>query len=603
MGARWWRLITGVTLILGLLGPGWAQSEDPWQAPSPQRTEHFLEVFVPDLIPSQDLSAYSPLVARLVAISRAWERGDRLETSDLILVAAAGDLEPLTEARERLQAARTLSLWWNDREARGHFQAFYREVYLKDPTLAESEEAFATRFLQGASTRESQEPARFLYEHLDRFGYAAANGLTPAGHLWRLMQTYDLTLTDAARLGLPQDQMIDLSLYRNAVITRLVTQIEAARRFADSRLGGIEGWGGIIAPAVTEGSAPASGAPAPEVHTAPAVETEEEGVDLFLLPPAGEEPATLPQTRPVPDVETVYAEPPAPVEEEVIPEVLLVDIFRLPDDQEPRPAPAAESDAPLDEDETVTVEESPIAPAAPGTDPEVFGPADDPEVAFGSNPADDTASAIEPLEDPETIFTLPGSPEVEPAPEPAVEEEVLLEDARDPGLSEEEREAARQAGQAALEESLRQARSIGEQTTDLVLLWNAPDRESAEVQKAEEALTGAFRQTKDRLLASLYLLDIYGVHARLQLEREELDARLLDALYSDYHERKDLNEEAVVRLMMQIEASLRQLEQGIRDRTTSDTVAAAQQRAFDGLKSGPPFAALAAALESTLAPE
>ncbi|MCG3152028.1 MAG: hypothetical protein GEEBNDBF_01316 [bacterium] len=586
-------IVMGALAAWLVLSPGVrAQEGDAWQSPTPQRVERFLEVFVPDLTPDAELGDYALAVQRLVTIQRAWERGDRLGAADLILAPTSPvDLAPLAEARQALQAARTMALWWDNQEARVMFGRYYNEVYLPDPKQAESQEAFATRFLQGASITDPKDPGRYLYTHLAHYGYSASNGLTPANYFFDLFDRYDRAMADAARLGLPQDQFaLDLSLYRNAVIGRLVTQIEQARRFADNRLAPIESWSDVFSEAIK----PIDVTP---LDPPPDLETDlwepPAGTEAILqvpsdatTPPPFFTPGNPTESQPADRVTEIA---PAPK-----PDPLAgVDIFRLPSDQQPRPAASP-------------VSGTPTSPVDTSTDPEItFETPGGGETAAMETPEADSAFVIidelpaEPSESESAdgeidLFALPGGdPEVfSDAP---VEEAVTVADGPDPALL----AANREAGMVMREKALRHAQTVGGYAMELVLLWKSPDFESAEGKKQNERLTAQFVAEKDRLLASLYLLDIYGVHARLGMTEGALDASLLEALHADYNLRKDEGDETVVRLMVDIDNALAQLAEGVTERRTRDSVASAQQRAYDALKGGE-FAAIARQLEETV---
>lgn len=572
----------------------------PWQAPSPQRIERFLEVFAPTLAPTQELSGYQLSVMRLIAIADAWSAGDRIGAADLILAPGdSGDLEPLTGARASLQAARGIALWWNDPTAKSAFVRYYQEVYLPDPALAADPEAFAERFFQGASITDDTDPARYLYTHLAHYGYTAEAGLTPANFMYSLFNRFNYAIAETYELGLATNpQELDLTQYRTGVIARLVTQINQARRFADTRLAGVDAWGELVIEATTPTEAPATlpqTPPEPDIEEPASVEEPSEGPDIFATPADASTPPpffppadngtddSVPVFEEITEAPTPVEPPVAPAEEVAPPADPLagVDIFRTPDDQTP---PAAES--------------APVVPVTSEGDPEVFGEA----VAPASEDPATEEPAIIPLEEP----IIDGPVTEEPAPEaevdlfemPSAETPAPETEAPAPVIDSDELTASREAGEAMRERALGHARTVGGYAMDLVLLWNSAEYATPEGKAKDTTLTAQFKKEKDRLLASLYLLDIYGINARLGLTPESLDQQLLDALHEQYYARKDLNDTEVIRLMLEIDKVQAQLAAGITTRRESDAVALAQQKAYDLLKATE-FAEIATQLEAT----
>ncbi|MEO7992924.1 MAG: hypothetical protein ABI743_00870 [bacterium] len=552
------RLPLLVLLTLGVIGPsmGLAQpGTTDWAAPAPYQVEQFLAAFAPSMEAAGGPADYVLPVSRLNAIASAWGTGDRLMAADLILQNPDGALfVPVGEAQRGLAAARSLALWWPDREARQMFLGYYTAVYLKDPALSRDPQAFATRYLQGASIPDASEPARFLYDHLDRYGYAASEGVTPAGFLYDLYNTFDQTLVDAAKLGLPLDQMaLDLSAYRNGVMSRLVNSIRGAEAYADARAQSFESWGELVTPAQPE-PMDSTTPPADAMDTAPAVAvpvappaTNWAEIDIFAVPNGMSAP-TASYTPPASPIETSI---PSPSGDPVIFEEL---------------PPVGGEPATPDE---------PIEDAAPSTAP--------------ANTADALGATL--IEDAGPAAAIP-APDVfaEPAPEAPAEPVVA-------GPSADQLAANHAAGQKAWDGTVKVARQLGQQATELVQLWaEGGDGEShkATVDAAEKA----FSAQKQLFLADLYLIDIYGVGARLQMASDEVDEAILAALFEFFNTQKDLGNEAVLAVMGDVEKALNQIGQGVTQRASTLEIAHAQQTAYEQYK-GVTLAPLAQELENT----
>ncbi|HYE78003.1 MAG TPA: hypothetical protein VEI97_08460, partial [bacterium] len=429
-----------LTLAVGAL-PVAAQG---WDNPSPRQIEEFLTVFAPDAAAIGEAGPLAAPIERLIAIERAYNAGDKLTALDLVAGTPDGPLFPaLREAQDAILAIRGLSQFWGNEASRTAFLRFYNEVYLRDPALAADPEAFAVRFQQGASLVDGQDPARYLYEHLAHYGYMPTMSLDPAFHFHNLYRSFDRSLVDAAKLGLGIDGLqVALPEYREAVLQRLVSQIAAAKKFAEQRAASVEGWGAVIE-GTQENATPVEAVPPLYPPEGPAVaEAEEPATEPAAIEPllAGE---------PVVELEVPATAEPAPAEPEPAADGsdwTGVDIFSTPGAESPAAAEIPAGDPVVFEDAASTAGEEVPAESTELIAPEGDAPVTEPRGEW-LEPTEPVAEVVEP---------------VEPAPAEGVPAPV------DPA-------AAEAAGQMALDATLAAARTLGQQATALVLLWNAPE--------------------------------------------------------------------------------------------------------------------------------